>query len=142
MNIMKQNTIDEHGRVIEKDRLTHDQSYTWGSGTSVNSRVVKNSLLPCRFGACLKRLMNWTVAARKKYPNKRILASKIDYKSAYRRCHLNAQYAVQTCTQLPEEDLAILALRLTFAGSPCPYEWGVISESVCDLAMAILHSND
>ena len=82
INIMKQNTIDEHGRVIEKDRLTHDQSYTWGSGTSVNSRVVKDSLLPCRFGACLKRRMNWTVATRKKYPNKRILASKIDYKSA------------------------------------------------------------
>ena len=27
MNIMKQNKIDEHGRIIEKDRLTHDQSY-------------------------------------------------------------------------------------------------------------------
>ena len=66
MNIMKQNTINKHGRIMEKDRLTHDQSYTWGSGTSVNSRVVKDSLLPCRFGACLKRLMNWTVAARKK----------------------------------------------------------------------------
>ena len=58
MNIMKQDTIDEHGRIIEKDRLTHDQSYKWGSGTSVNSRVDKDSLLPCKFGACLKRLMN------------------------------------------------------------------------------------
>ena len=28
MNIMTQNTIDEHGRIIEKDRLMHDQSYT------------------------------------------------------------------------------------------------------------------
>jgi len=27
MNIQKQNTIDEYGRIIEKDRLTHDQSY-------------------------------------------------------------------------------------------------------------------
>ena len=39
MNIMTQNTIDEHGRSIEKDRLTHNQSYKWGSGTSVNSRA-------------------------------------------------------------------------------------------------------
>jgi hypothetical protein len=40
MNIMEQNTIDEFGRVIPKDRLTHDQSWKWGgSGTSVNSRV-------------------------------------------------------------------------------------------------------
>ena len=68
--------------------------------------------------------MNWAVAARRKQPNKRILASKIDYKSAYRRCHLNADAAVQTCTQLPQEDLAVMALRLTFGGSACPYEWG------------------
>ena len=50
MNIMNQNTIDECGRIIGKDRLTHDQSYKWGSGTSVNSRVEKSELLPCMFG--------------------------------------------------------------------------------------------
>ena len=86
--------------------------------------------------------MNWTVAARIKYPNRRILASKIDYKSAYRRCHLNTKVAVQTCTQLPEENLAIMALRLTFGGCACPLEWGAISETICDLAMAFLHSDD
>ena len=69
--------------------------------------------------------------------------SKIDYKSAYRRRHLNAEAAVQTCTQLLlEENLTIIALRLTFGGSPCPYEWGVMSESICDLSMALLHSNE
>ena len=40
MNIMAQDTINKFGRVILKDRLTHDQSWKWqGSGTSVNSRV-------------------------------------------------------------------------------------------------------
>jgi hypothetical protein len=39
MNIQKQNTIDEHGRIVEKDRLTHDQSFKWSSGTSVNNRT-------------------------------------------------------------------------------------------------------
>jgi hypothetical protein len=53
MNIMKQHTIDEQGRIIPKDRLTHDQSYDWGSGTSVNSRVCIEDLLPCRFGTCI-----------------------------------------------------------------------------------------
>jgi hypothetical protein len=53
MNIMKQNTIDEFGNIIPKDRLTHDQSYKWSSGTSVNSWVQFSSLLPCRFGACI-----------------------------------------------------------------------------------------
>jgi hypothetical protein len=27
MNIMKQNTINEQGQIIPKDRLTHNQSY-------------------------------------------------------------------------------------------------------------------
>ena len=83
MNIMTQNTTNEHGIIVEKDRLTHNQSYKWGSGTSVNSRVDRDKLPPCRFGACLKCLMNWTVSARKKFPGKKNLSSKIDYKSAY-----------------------------------------------------------
>ena len=78
------------------------------------------------------------MAARQQHPNKQIMASKIDYKSAYRRCHLNAETAVQTCTQIPDKNLAVLFLRLTFGEAPGPYEWGVLSESVCDLAIAIL----
>ena len=77
MNIMKQNSIDECGRIVEKDRLTHDQSYKWKSGSSVNSRINKEYLLPCKFGACLKRLMNWAVAARKKIQTKESLPPKL-----------------------------------------------------------------
>jgi hypothetical protein len=44
MNVIAQNTIDEFGRVIPKDRLTHNQSWKWGSGTFVNSRVQKELL--------------------------------------------------------------------------------------------------
>ena len=68
MNIMKQNTIDEQGRVVERDRPIHNQSYLWSSGTSVNSRVDKELLLPCMFGGCIRRLTNWAVAAIKKIP--------------------------------------------------------------------------
>jgi hypothetical protein len=35
-----------------------------------------------------------------------------------------------------------MMLWLSFGGKPCPFEWGVISETICDLANAILHSND
>ena len=77
MNIMKQNSIDEYGRIVEKDRLTHDQSYEWGSGSSVNSRINKDLLLPYKFGACLKRLMNWAVAARKKIQTKERLPPRL-----------------------------------------------------------------
>ena len=138
-NIMTQNKIDEHGRILKKDRLTHDQSYNWVSGKSVNRRVDKDDLLPCRFGACLKILMRWTVAARNKFPGMKILSSKIKYKLAYRQCHLNANTEIQNCTQLPDEDLEIIALCLTLGGAPGPYEWGVLSESICDLSIVIMH---
>ncbi len=50
LNIQAQNTINERGEIIPKNRLTHDQSWKWQSGTSVNSRVDANKLMPCYFG--------------------------------------------------------------------------------------------
>ena len=58
--------------------MTHDQSWTWQSETSVNSRVDEEQHMPCYFGQAMKRIINWAVAARKKYPNIRILATKLD----------------------------------------------------------------
>jgi hypothetical protein len=83
MNIMAQNTINEFWQVFPKDRLTHDQSWKWSFGASVNSRVRRELLQECHYGFCIRQIMNWAVAARRKYPGQRILASKIDYKSAY-----------------------------------------------------------
>ena len=87
MNIMAQNTIDEFGRGIPKDRLTHDQSWKWkGSGTSVNSRTRKELLQETCYGFCIRCIVNWAVAARRKYPGQRILASKIDFKRHHHTC--------------------------------------------------------
>ena len=84
MNIQHQNTIDKTGKIIDKERLTHNQSYKWsGSGTLVNSRTIKELLMPCVYSTCLWRLINWTIPARRKYPNRQIMASKIDFKSAF-----------------------------------------------------------
>ncbi len=141
MNIQHQNTIAKTGKIIDKERLTHNQSYKWGSGTSVNSRTIKEFPMPCVYGTCLKQLINWTVATRRKYPNKRIMASKIDFKSAFQHCNLSAATAIQCCTQLSFEDLILLYLHLTFSGSPCPNKWGVFSKPICNLATAILHND-
>ena len=35
-----------------------------------------------------------------------------------------------------------MSLRLTFGGAPGPYEWSVISETVCDLTTAIKHNDN
>ena len=70
--------IDEEGYIAKKDRFTHDQIFTFhGSESSVNSRLDKSKLTPCTFGWVIKRLVNWRVAARCKYPNRRILAPKL-----------------------------------------------------------------
>jgi len=84
LNIMSQNTINKDGVIVKKDRLTHDQSVaTIGSNTYVNSRLDKSKLAPCTFGWVIKWLINWIVAAQHKHPNQRVLASKVDFKSAY-----------------------------------------------------------
>jgi hypothetical protein len=86
--------------------------------------------------------VNWAVAAQGKYPTNQIYATKIDFKSAYLCLHVSYRIAKQCCTQLPHEDIALMALCLTFGGMPCPFEWGVISKAICDLATAlILHDN-
>jgi hypothetical protein len=138
MNIMEQNTIDKFGWIIQKDRLTHDQSWKWSSGTSVNSGVWKELLHACQYGFCICRLINWAIAARKKYPGQRILATKIDYKLAYPQGILHFVTALQTATQLPEGNITIIILWLTFGGTPCPFEWGIMSESICDLVNKFL----
>ena len=79
---------------------------------------------------------------KEKIPGKRILATKLDMKAAFQQCHLNALMAVQTCSQLPKICLALMMLRLSFGSTPCPLEWGAMSEPICDLIIAILQSND
>ena len=61
---------------------------------------------------------------------------------AYRRGTLHPVTALKTTTQLLDEAAAMITLRLTFGGAPCPYEWGVLSETICDLANELLKCDD
>ena len=142
MNIQEQNSINKLGEIVSKERLTHDQSYKWGSDTSVNSRIKEEDLLPCVFGHALRRFINKVVAMRLKYPNHRILCSKIDFKSAFRRMHLSWETALRSTTLLPEDEIALIFIRLTFGGKACPSEWSCLSELVCDLTNAIISDED
>jgi len=63
MNIARQNTINDLGEIMEKERLTHDQSFEWNSGRSVNNRVNLEDFMPCMIGKALLRLVNWAIAA-------------------------------------------------------------------------------
>ncbi len=141
LNIQPQWTINECSKIVEKDRLTHNQSFKWTkSGTSVNSRTDTDLLQQCKFGKCLTRLINWAVAVRRKYPNRRILAEKEDIKLVYSRIHLQGDTAIKTVTQIPNLSLALMILRLSFGGAPGPFEFCVILETICNLIIAIMHS--
>ena len=128
MKIQTQTTIDKYSWIVPKDCLTHDQSFEWSSGTSVNSQVITEELLPCMFGSWIMRILNWAVTAHRLYPNRPILASKINNKSAFRQMHLNAAMALQTCTMLLKFGILLKWLHLSFCGKPCPYMWGVFSK--------------
>ena len=101
-----------------------------------------NKITPCYYSRALKRIINWTVAAWRKYPGRKFFVSKLLVKAAFWHCHLNAETAVQTCTQLPQLGVALMILRLLFGGAPCPSDYGVISESICNLINAIRQHNE
>ncbi len=88
MNIAHQITLDASGNIIDKERLTHDQSFCWTLGSSVNQQVIKESLQQCMYGRCLIRLLCWIVETRRQFPCKHILLQKINVNSAY-WCYLH-----------------------------------------------------
>eukprot|EP00978_Attheya_sp_CCMP212_P036241 scaffold162830_cov52-Attheya_sp.AAC.11 len=54
-NVARQNTIDETGKIVRKDRLvTHDQFWTCSSqALSMNDRVREDELTPVQFGCTM-----------------------------------------------------------------------------------------
>jgi len=142
MNISDQQGINERGEIIPKKRLTHNQSMEFSSGTSINGRMQHDQLQDLMYGTCLKRLIHDITLLRFQYPDCRILITKIDYKSAYRRATLNWKYALMTIIQIITTGIACIGLRLTFGGACNPSIWNNASESVTDLANAIMQCDD
>jgi hypothetical protein len=152
LGLVNQNTINERGETTTKWRLTHDQSFKFQSGTSVNSRVQKERLAKCMYGMALRRFLHSIVHYRSRFPTTPILMAKFDLKSAYRRAHFSGHSAVQSIAtsaglhQQSDDDksdkLAFISLRFTFGGSSNPSEFSTISEVIADLANTIAQHKD
>jgi len=145
VGIVSQDSIDAFGQRLPKDRPIHDQSFSFCSGQLLNNRVIGDELTPGRYGFALLRFIHKIAALRAIYPAARILLSKFDFKSAYRRVHFWAESALQSCITtkgLGGLDLALVSLRTTFGGSPCPSIFSEISETVTDLTNAIICCSD
>jgi hypothetical protein len=143
MGAVAQSSIDETGQVTNKVRMTHDQSFDYAleKVKSVNHRVTEDSLSSCQFGFALRRLIHAIIALRWIFPLEYILVGKFDYKSAFRRLHLNGQAALQSTlstTGLSNDPVALASLRVTFGGRPSPSLFSEVSESITDLANALV----
>jgi hypothetical protein len=146
MGIVSQSSINDKGEVIPSNRITHDLSFPGkASNESINSRTISDELLPCLYGHMLSRCIHYIVQTRIENPNSPIVLQKVDFKSAYRRIHLNASTATQCMSQIKHPDhphIVLLPLRLTFGGSACPSEWCIASELITDLSNRILNHRD
>ena len=142
LGMVVQTTIDEEGEPQRKLRLTHDQSFNpkGSSGLSVNDRVDETILTPARFGKAFSRFLYHISYLRRIKTDEPIYITKCDFKSAYRRIHLQAPTAVKACTCI--DGILLVALRLTFGGSPNPSLWSDVSEVVTDLANDLVRRPD
>jgi hypothetical protein len=140
VGIAQQWQAHENGSRSEKFRLTHDQSFEASVGQSVNARIQKEKLDELFYGHSLSHILHYIISLCLSMPTKKILIAKMDFKGAYRRVTLHGDTAARCIITLG--GVALLSLRLTFGGSPCPNEFCVISELKTDLANDILHSLD
>ena len=145
MGVVDQLGISPWGEFISKKRITHDLSFEGEfSGKSINSRVIKEDLEPCMFGYTFLCLVHAIVNMRKNNPKKKIWIRKEDFKSAYRRIHLNMETVVKTATKVKLEgkEFVALSLRLPFGGSPCPPDFCVFSDMITDTIIDLMQCED
>jgi hypothetical protein len=132
-------TINELNEKIVKRRTTHNLSFEWLSGLSVNSSVDPDCLEEIIYGHCLYRCIHIMHQMRLKYPRVAILMSKFDIDSAFRRLHSWCEHAPLYMATLPSPDCedeltAFLDVRMPFGANQGPGKFGIISETATDIA--------
>jgi hypothetical protein len=126
----KQETINEMGQKDPKYRMIHDQSIPGPSGLSVNLRVRKEALPSILYSWVLLRSVHCICNLRSRYPTTKIYFCKVDLDAAYHRWHLSNETASESLAIY--NNLLLMALRMTFGGSPCPSLWGYTSETLAN----------
>ena len=124
------------GNRVVKFWMTHDQTFPGPSTLSVNLRVQHEKLPHIRYSFALMRTIHYILDLRKRHPTTKIFLCKFDIDAAYRRCTLSSSTAFESLTMF--EDYLLIALRMTFGGSPNPALWGVSSETTTDICNALL----
>ena len=140
VGVASQETVNELGEIVPKYRPTHDQSFEFSPGTSVNKLLLKDDLPPLFYGFCLLRILHYIHALRLSDSTCPILISKVDFKSAYRRGTISSALAARSITILC--GYALFLRCLPFGDSHCLNLWCVVSEFVTDLTNDLLTCAD
>jgi hypothetical protein len=137
VGLQHQQTINEHGKIIPKKRISHDLSNRRETGRSINQRVEEDLIPSVLYGYSLIRFLHVIHNIRYHNPNKVILCNKIDIQKAYRRLHTTPKIASKCIAVWPNldgTDTGVLLTRLPFGSSPAPAHFSVGSDITCDLA--------
>ena len=95
LGLQIQMAVNEKSEYAEKACVTHDCSYEYTSGFSLNSSIDDDKIPECRFGIALRRFLHQIHHARLKYPNKKIYIIKTDLDAAYRRINVHPNIAAK-----------------------------------------------
>ena len=76
---------------------------------------------------------------RARHPTKRILQTKADWKSAYRRLHQTGKAAGCSATYI--DGILLLALRVTFGGAANPSQWSDVAEMSFDMSNDLIRND-
>ncbi len=117
----------------------HDQSFPGLSGLSVNQCVRKEDLPPCMYSFVLQWALHYISDIRRRHPKTKIYLYKFDLDAAYRRCHLSGSTATECLVVY--DNILLVALRMTFGGSPCPSLREYISDTITDTCKALIHND-
>ena len=142
LGVAQHNGIDEKGEIITKDRLAHDQTFSFGYAPSLNLSVDESVLIDLVYGWCLDRLIHQMVALRRDHPETRILICKFDWGSAYRRINGDGTLVAGSITTDADGEFANILLRLSFGGKPHPALFSTMSEAACDFCNDLVDLKD
>jgi hypothetical protein len=118
--------------------MTHDQSFLDPSGLSVNLRVKKDLLPSILYSYVLSRSIHYIVNTHARHPSTKIFICKVDLDAAFCRCTLASTTSNESLIIF--DNMLLIALRMTFGGSPCPSLWGIISETLANLSNTLIHN--
>jgi hypothetical protein len=119
--------------------MTHDQSFPGPSNFSVNLRVQSSKLPPIMYSFVLLHAIHYILSIRNCHPSTKIFLCKFDINAAYRRCTFSGQTDFESLTIF--DNILLVALYMTFEGSPCPAIWRIISERITDVGASLLQND-